>query len=82
LLSRSWEYFEGQLSCCFVVSLLLLFSVTTCREQSTLLPPSLQSLLVCDTLEAAGVLSYMGYIGMFGPKGFGFPAVRYRNWPF
>jgi len=27
-----------------------------------------------------GVLPYMGYIGMCGPKGYGFSAVLVKNW--
>ena len=31
-------------------------------------------------LKAGGVLPYMGYIGMCGPKGYGFSAILVINW--
>ena len=32
------------------------------------------------SLRPGGVLPYMGYIGMCGPKGYGFSAVLVINW--
>ena len=43
---------------------------------------SLKLLLVTQVMNilAWGVLPYMGYIGMCGPKGYGFSAVLAINW--
>ena len=39
-----------------------------------------QNLLSVSNTQGGGVLPYMGYIGMCGPKGYGFSAVLVINW--
>ena len=49
------------------------------------IPQNIQSIqtrlisLVCHPGGGGGVLPYMGYIGMCGPKGYGFSAVLFIN---